>query len=276
MFRLGMRRALSGGTGFGTNGFQRLTPAIVMRRHIHDGSQEQTGPSSSGAPSQAKPKPQREKEHINLAFARWSSVMDPRPLYQDVRDKGPLYNLSKIELDPNPEAAKKQWRHLCVELEQKQKVANELWDQKKELEVRSHCAEADNIRVRDALASTTQKCKTLMANNTHFQEVITMTTRAGKTLEADNQSLQGRCKGAETELKETKDVLYIVSKAHKRLELDNARLSGKVLQYEKWCAAARRRDSWAGLRESMFLALFYVAMGSIPFSLLYSLYSSYS
>ncbi|TRX88672.1 hypothetical protein FHL15_010438 [Xylaria flabelliformis] len=298
MFRLGMHRALFGGTGFGTNSFQRLTPTAMVslcptrfpsdrfpdlhtrfltrpgkqRRHIHDGSSEQTSPSSS-SPPQAKPKPQREREHINHAFARWSSVMDPRPLYQDVRDKGPLFNLSKIELDPNPEAAKQQWRHLCVEMEQKQKIANELWDQKKELEVRSHCAEADNIRVRDALASTTQKCKTLKANNAHFQEVIILSTKACKGLEADNESLQVRCKGAETELKETKDVLYIVSQAHKRLELDNARLSAKVLQHEKSCAAVRRQDSWAGLRESVFLSLIYVAMGLFPFVLLYSLFS---
>ncbi|KAI0546307.1 hypothetical protein F4679DRAFT_558008 [Xylaria curta] len=241
-----------------------------MRRNICDGDPEKTDPpSSGGGSSQAKPpKPQREKAPINLAFARWSSVMDPRPLYQDVRDKGPLFKLSKMELDSDPEAAKTQWRNLCAEQEQKQKIANELWDQKKELEVRCHCTEAENIRIRDALASATKKNKILKANNEHFQEVILLGTRACKKLEADNQSLQTRCKDVGAKLEETREVLHIVSQAHKKLEASSARLAAEVQLYEQ-CAAGK--PSWAELRDCGVLLCMYIALGLFPFVILYSL-----
>ncbi|KAI1746182.1 hypothetical protein F4680DRAFT_12715 [Xylaria scruposa] len=268
MFRSSMHRALAGGAGLRTNGFPRLTP-IVMRRNICDGDSEKTDPPSSGGPSQAKPKPQRERAPIDLPFARWSSAMDPRPLYQDVRDNGPLFRPSKMELDSDPEVAKQQWRNLCVEQEQKQKVANELWNQKKELEVRCHCTEAENIRIRDALTAASQKKRILKANNAHLQEVLALTTRTCKSLGADNESLQARCKDVEAKLKETRDVLHIVSQAHKRLETKNARLAAEAQLYEQ-CAAGR--PSWAELRDCAFLVFMYVALGLFPFVILYSLF----
>ncbi|KAI1753303.1 hypothetical protein F4782DRAFT_89556 [Xylaria castorea] len=145
--------------------------------------------------------------------------MDPRPRmyidyvkYQDVRDRGPLFNLAKIELDPNPEHAKEQWRNLCVEQEQKQKIANELWETNKELEVRCYSAETDNAHIREVLASTTRACK---------------------SLEADNKWLQVRRKGAEADHENAKEVIRVASQARKELATDNAKLAAEFERVEK-------------------------------------------
>ncbi|KAI0491070.1 hypothetical protein F4859DRAFT_32858 [Xylaria cf. heliscus] len=148
-----------------------------------------------------------------MSTARWTAIMDPRN-FQDVRGGGPLYTMTKIELDPNPEKAKTQWRHLCVEHEQKLRMANKLWRANKELEVRCHCVEADTMQVRLALADASLARKRLMA---------------------DNKWLEVLRNGAEAKLERTREVLDEVSQERREL----------VAKVQK------ARDTIEGLRQTL-------------------------
>ncbi len=75
---------------------------------------------STGGPSQHKLKLRKESPGgRNHRYDHWNSFWEPNagtcsksPVFQDVRCRGPLFNLSKTELDDDPEAAKQQWRRL--------------------------------------------------------------------------------------------------------------------------------------------------------------------
>ncbi|KAI0457103.1 hypothetical protein F5B21DRAFT_109868 [Xylaria acuta] len=194
MFRPGIHHALFRDTALGKNGYRRPT-LLMQSRYTHNESSEQTSPSSSDGPSQPKPKPERRP--VNPATVRWTSVMDPRPRipigyqnYQDVRDRGPLFNLAKIELDPNPENAKQQWRNLCVEQEQKQKIANELWETNKELEVRCHCAEAKHENTKEVLQVVSRARKELEADNVRLVAEVQRTRKVMRELRQTQEKQQ--------------------------------------------------------------------------------------
>ncbi|KAI0442590.1 hypothetical protein F4803DRAFT_353232 [Xylaria telfairii] len=248
--RLNIRRVLRRSIGRGATGSHPLTP-VLMSRDAHNDSSEQTRPSSSNGPSQTKPTPPQRS--INLATARWSSAMDPRPLdpilFQDVRDWGPLFNLSKIELDSDPETAKQQWRSLCVQHQLKQKTAYQLWKQNKELEVRCTCAEMQNSAVLEALAAA---------------------RRTRNLLEGEIKWL----KDAEAKHEQTRGRLDTVSRVRMDLAMSNARLvtevqAGKKTVQELRQIVAEQADELAAARrgqvgESGFTAAWGVAFYTVP------------
>lgn len=157
--------------------------------------------------------------------------------------------MSKIELDPDPENAKQQWRDLCVQHDLKQKTASQLWEKNKELEVRCACAEMQNSQVLQALAAA---------------------RRTRKLLEGEIKWL----KDAEAKHEQTRGMLDTVSRVRKDLAMSNARLAAEVQtgkkamqdlrqiiveQEDKLTAARRRR---AG--ESAFTAAWGFAFYTVP------------
>ncbi|KAI0977217.1 hypothetical protein F4678DRAFT_6579 [Xylaria arbuscula] len=99
--------------------------------------------------------------------------------HQDVRCHGPLYKMRKVELDKNPEAAKKQWHELCVAYDLKQETVMALYKENKKLknekkyaENENDCAEETILILQDCLERFYEAVEQLGQENTKLKNEL--------------------------------------------------------------------------------------------------------
>ncbi|KAI0517669.1 hypothetical protein F5B22DRAFT_114004 [Xylaria bambusicola] len=85
--------------------------------------------------------------------------------YQDIRTHGPLFALSRRELDRDHEVAKQQWHSLCVEFNEKQRAAMTLWGEHETLKKRYKGAESCCAELREKVDHLTGVQAQLKAEN---------------------------------------------------------------------------------------------------------------
>ncbi|TGJ81952.1 hypothetical protein E0Z10_g6809 [Xylaria hypoxylon] len=165
---------------------------------------------------------------------------NPRPVtFQDVRGRGPLFNLSKIELDADPEQAKQQWRKLCVEYDLKQEVATTLWEENRELEIR---------------------CGIVVAECKMIQERHNSVTRIWRELDADNQRL---CE----EIKRAQNMIPAPQRNAMKLDVEFDELS----MWSRNKPAERRRIAQRNIRRRYWTRLFGLGLGLLSITFWYSM-----
>ncbi|KAI0814654.1 hypothetical protein GGR55DRAFT_441208 [Xylaria sp. FL0064] len=97
--------------------------------------------------------------------------------FQRVYSHGPLFKLLNIPLDKNREAAKRQWHCLCVEFEQKKKIAMTLLEENQHLKIESKYAEEISKTLRESLDWAHQGLRELGEENKKLREEIRRITQ---------------------------------------------------------------------------------------------------
>ncbi|KAI0433085.1 hypothetical protein F5Y09DRAFT_339080 [Xylaria sp. FL1042] len=104
---------------------------------------------------------------------------------QDVCSRGPLFELPNIPLNEDREAAKQQWHYLCVEHEQKRKIAMDLWEENQSLKNELKYAEETSKTLRESLDWAYQGLRQLGAENRILTEEIRRITWNKKSSETE-------------------------------------------------------------------------------------------
>ncbi|KAK5627430.1 hypothetical protein RRF57_003145 [Xylaria bambusicola] len=95
--------------------------------------------------------------------------------YQDIRTHGPLFNLSRRELDRDRKTAKQQWHNLCTEFNEKQRVATVLWGEHEALKDRCKRVESCCAALREKVDHLTGIRAQLEADNEILREDLKQT-----------------------------------------------------------------------------------------------------
>ncbi|KAI1297488.1 hypothetical protein F5Y03DRAFT_279996 [Xylaria venustula] len=105
----------------------------------------------SDIPSQTRSAPYQESPVRNDLYDHWLCFWEAMEkagpgsavARQVVRCHGPLYRVRRVELDENPQIAKKQWHEMCVAYELKHENAMTLYEENKTLRHEKKLAESE-------------------------------------------------------------------------------------------------------------------------------------
>ncbi|KAI0540180.1 hypothetical protein GGR58DRAFT_174148 [Xylaria digitata] len=161
--------------------------------------------------------------------------------FQDVRGRGPLFNLSKIELESDYENAKQQWRNLRVEYKLREEVTSALWEENKALKA---------------------MCEDFRSQYKTSQERLNLAIQIGEALEAENARLYG-------EIKHAQDT--IAALLRDAMKLDNESGEPGVVSY--YNPVGRRRRTRKYIRYGYWARFFGFGLGLLSMASLYSMVS---
>ncbi|KAI1350252.1 hypothetical protein F5Y01DRAFT_316018 [Xylaria sp. FL0043] len=141
---------------------------------------------SSDSPSQPKPKQENQPVVTKDLYDYWRAVWGEEEdemsyensvCLQRVYSHGPLFKLLNIPLDEDREAAKRQWHCLCVEFEQKKKIAMTLLEENQQLKKENKWAGEICKTLRESLDWAHQDLRELGDENKKLREKIRRITQ---------------------------------------------------------------------------------------------------